>query len=267
MNNQEFAVFIGQKGQELYRDMPWREDTRPYYVLVSELMLQQTQVTRVLPKFAAFIAQFPDEGTLARASLAEVLRLWQGLGYNTRAKYVHQAAEMIIDEYGGVMPDTEKELLRLPGVGKNTAGAILAYSFNQPALFVETNIRTVYIHHFFADSAIVDDRAILEKLDATLDRAQPREFYWALMDYGAWLKAQGVKNNAQSKQYKKQSPLRGSLREMRGMIIRALSSAPPSHESLSSLLGDDPRLPPALDSLRRDRLIESVDGTWQLSRK
>ena len=142
---------LAQRGEELYRTMPWREDTRPYYVLVSELMLQQTQVPRVVPKFEAFIAVFPDEKALAAATLADVLKLWQGLGYNRRAKFLHEAAKMIVQEFGGVFPKSEADIMRLPGVGKNTAGAIIAYAFNMPSIFVETNVRTVYIHHFFAD--------------------------------------------------------------------------------------------------------------------
>ena len=117
---------LRQKGEELYRDMPWRDDTRPYYVLVSELMLQQTQVSRVIPKFDAFIARLPDEKSLADASLAEVLKLWQGLGYNRRAKYLHDSARHIVHDFAGKFPEEEADILKLPGVGKNTAGAIMA---------------------------------------------------------------------------------------------------------------------------------------------
>ncbi|NCU39047.1 A/G-specific adenine glycosylase, partial [Candidatus Saccharibacteria bacterium] len=158
----EFQAFLRQKGKELYREMPWRSDTRPYYVLVSELMLQQTQVSRVIEKFTEFIARFPDEQSLAAAYLADVLYAWQGLGYNRRAKYLHDSATMIVDTFDGSFPTNVAELLLLPGVGKNTAGALLAYAFNQPSIFIETNIRTVYIHHFFNDSADVTDAQIVE---------------------------------------------------------------------------------------------------------
>src|SRR6476620_8730084 len=179
-----FTGLIWQRGSELYRDMPWRDDTRPYYVLVSELMLQQTQVSRVIPKFNAFVEAFPNEQTLAESSLAEVLVRWQGLGYNRRAKFLHDAAKRIATEFGGVFPTEAHDILSLPGVGKNTLGAIQAYAFNQSALFIETNIRTVYIHHFFNDQFDVSDSQISEKLEQTLDREHPRAFYWALMDYG-----------------------------------------------------------------------------------
>jgi A/G-specific adenine glycosylase len=213
METDEFRRLLRQQGEELYRDMPWRQDTRPYYVLVSEMMLQQTQVDRVIPKFDAFVAAFPDEKALAKASLADVLKLWQGLGYNRRAKFLHEAAKQIVTRGG--FPDDEAGLVSLPGVGKNTAGAILTYAYNTPAVFIETNVRAVYIHHFFDDGALVDDSDIRELLEKTLDRDDPRTFYWSLMDYGSWLKRQGVRAS-RSKQYKKQSPLRGSVREVRG---------------------------------------------------
>lgn len=264
MTNEEFQRLIYRKGEKLYRDMPWREDTRPYYVLVSELMLQQTQVSRVIPKFNEFIKRFPDEKGLAAAPLADVLKVWQGLGYNRRAKYLHEAAKKIV-ELGG-FPDTKAGLLALPGVGKNTAGAILAYSFNQPSIFIETNIRTVYIHHFFNDHFDVDDRHIREKLEETLDHEHPREFYWALMDYGSQLKASGVRNISQSKHYKKQSPLKGSLREVRGMILRELAHGDRTPEELKRSMPADERFDVALESLSKEKLIEITNRKIHLTK-
>lgn len=246
--------------------MPWRRDTRPYHVLVSELMLQQTQVSRVVPKFEAFVARFPDEKTLAAASLSDVLRLWQGLGYNRRAKYLHDAAKMIVHDYRGMMPGTYDELLRLPGVGKNTAGAILAYAYSQPAIFVETNIRTVYIHHFFDDTSQVSDAMIVDKLTDTLDRDQPRRFYQALMDYGSWLKASGVRNVTRSKHHTRQAPLEGSVRQVRGQIITALSQREMTHSQLVETVTHDQRLTPALDGLVRDGLVEIDNHVVRLTK-
>lgn len=266
MEKDEFQRFIAQRGEELYRAMPWREDTRPYYVLVSELMLQQTQVPRVVPKFAAFIAAFPDERALASASLADVLKLWQGLGYNRRAKFLHQAAQMIVSEYGGRFPENEVDILRLPGVGNNTAGAILAYAFNQPAIYVETNVRTVYIHHFFADNFAVDDKQIIELVAATIDRDKPRAFYQALMDYGSWLKGQGVRNTAQSRHYKKQSPLQGSVREVRGQIIKQLSGGDMNEAVLRRLVAADERFDAALAGLVRDELVAVTNAQVHLTK-
>lgn len=254
-----FKELVRSQAEELYRDMPWREDTRPYYVLVSELMLQQTQVSRVIPKFEVFIEQFPSEHELAAASLGEVLGLWQGLGYNRRAKFLHEAAKMIVAL--GTFPQTLEDLLALPGVGKNTAGAIMAYSFNQPVVYVETNIRTVYIHNFFNDQFDIDDKEIRHLLEQTIDRDNPRQFYWALMDYGTWLKNQGVKNIDQSRHYKKQSTLKGSLREMRGAILRQLTTS----GSLSTLEKDE-RYEAALEGLVRDGLVRKSNDNIELTK-
>lgn len=264
MKNEEFVELVWQKGRELYRDMPWREDTRPYYVLVSELMLQQTQVDRVIPKFQTFITKFPNEESLASTSLADVLREWQGLGYNRRAKFLHEAAKTVVTL--GSFPDSFDDLIKLPGVGKNTAGAILAYSLNEPSIFIETNIRTVYIHHFFADNFDVNDQEIIEKLEQTLDQEHPREFYWALMDYGSYLKRNGIKNISQSKHYKKQAPLKGSIREVRGRIVAALSGSDLSPTVLKKITQADERFQRALDGLVHDGLISETNGTFHLTK-
>lgn len=264
---QEFIQLLYEKSHELYREMPWRHDTRGYYVLVSEIMLQQTQVDRVMPKFLQFIAQFPDFQTLAAAPLAEVLVLWSGLGYNRRAKFLHEAARRVMQEYGGELPSAQEQLLTLPGVGKNTTGALMAYVYNQPVLYVETNIRTVYLHHFFADRRDITDVEIMEKLAATLDHEQPRQFYWALMDYGAWLKKNGVRNVAASKHYRKQTPLKGSVREVRGAIIRALTTGDMTHAQLVAQADTrDGRYELAHAQLLAERLIEQDEHIVRLTR-
>ena len=255
-----FQELVWQKGRELYRDMPWRCDTRPYYVLVSELMLQQTQVARVIPKFETFIEYFPDEYALAQASLADVLRLWQGLGYNRRARFLHEAVRIIVNEYQGVFPSDEAGLISLPGVGKNTAGAVRAYSFNQPSIFIETNVRTVYFHHFFQNQENISDKELYEMVARTMDVEHPREWYWALMDYGSWLKAQGISNVSRSTHYTKQSPLRGSLRETRGVILRQLvGSEAVLIEDLRTQIAMDDRFDTALAGLIRDKLLTQND--------
>lgn len=264
MDNEEFGRLIRQYGEELYRDMPWRQDTRPYYVLVSELMLQQTQVDRVIPKFEAFIRTFPDEHVLADASLADVLRQWQGLGYNRRAKFLHESAKKIVGL--GQFPDEAAGLLDLPGVGKNTAGALLAYAYNKPAIFIETNVRAVYIHHFFAENELVDDTQIVQKMQETVPWREPgelgygpRAFYWALMDYGSYLKRQGVLPS-RSRHYKKQSPLKGSVREIRGQIIAELTNGDRSKAQLGQAIVIDDRFEPALTGLVNDGLV-TVQGS------
>lgn len=258
MQPAEFTEFVLQKGQALYRPMPWRDDVRPYYILVSELMLQQTQVARVAPKFEAFIAAFPDTKALSRAPLSAVLALWSGLGYNRRAKFLHAAAQMVEAEFGGQLPRTIRELQTLPGVGPNTAGAIMTYAYNQPVAFIETNVRTVYLHHFFADTPEVTDKEIHALLEVTLPTHHPREFYWALMDYGSWLKARGVRNNAQSKHYKKQSPLEGSLRQMRGWLLRDLAFGSEAMSVLLERYGDDARFLPALEALEAEGFLRTT---------
>ena len=266
VNTDEFTLLLQRKGEELYRDMPWRDDTRPYYVLVSELMLQQTQVLRVVPKFQAFINRFPNETALVNASLADVIKLWQGLGYNRRAKFLHQSAGMIMNEFGGVFPEDEVDMLSLPGVGKNTAGAIRAYAFNQPSIFVETNIRTVYIHHFFNDTFEVDDKDIVALLETSLDYSNPRRFYQNLMDYGSWLKANGVRNISSSKHYKRQSPLEGSIRQVRGQILRELASEDLAIEQLMDRTTQDHRFDVAIKGLMSDGIVGDTDGVFHLTK-
>src|SRR5258708_5455020 len=163
-------------------DLPWRRPEADgsfdaYKILVSEVMLQQTQVQRVIPKYHEFLRQFPTLRVLDNAPLGQVLVAWQGLGYNRRAKFLWQAAQMAGQDFGGHMLRDQKQLERLPGVGVNTARAILAYAFNEPVVFIETNIRTVFIHHFFKDETDIPDAAIRELVAQTLDHTKPRGWY------------------------------------------------------------------------------------------
>jgi A/G-specific adenine glycosylase len=233
---------------------------------VSEIMLQQTQVDRVIPKFNEFIATFPTIQSLAVARLEEVLRLWSGLGYNRRAKFLHEAAKRVVDEYGGVFPDSAQDVMTLPGVGVNTAGAILAYSFNQPSIFIETNVRTVYFYHFFDMQAEVTDKELREIVVETVDREHPREWYWALMDYGSYLKRNGAGQINKSRHYKKQSPLKGSLREVRGQIIKQLANGSGTETELKIALKADERFEKALQGLKKDGLVEETNGMIHLTR-
>lgn len=266
MDHAEFQNLIRRRGRELYRDMPWRRDTRPYYVLVSELMLQQTQVPRVIPKFEAFIAEFPDIEALAKASLADVLRQWSGLGYNRRAKYLYEAAKQVLAEYGGEMPNDYEQLKKLPGIGPGTAGAIRAYAFNQPVVFIETNVRTVYFHCFFEPSEKVSDAQLMPLVAATIDRGNPREFYWALMDYGTWLKQHARPSTSQSLHYKKQSKFKGSVREVRGQIVRVLGEGGVPLVELKTRVTIDERFTPALEGLLSDGLIVKTNNIFHLTK-
>lgn len=260
MDIDTFRKHVWDEGHRLYRDMPWRTAPTFYNVLVSEIMLQQTQVVRVCNKFIEFMQLFPTIEVLATADLSDVLRAWIGLGYNRRAKFLHDAAKQLVmlDR----LPQTVPELVRLPGIGPNTAGAIAAYTYNVPVPFVETNIRTVYIHHFFETQTIVHDDDIYEMVRLTLDAQHPREFYWALMDYGSWLKRVYGAHLRQSKQYVRQTPLAGSTREVRGEIIRLLKDRQYTKVDLQHQIKTmDERFPRALAGLQRDGLI-SITGLY-----
>ena len=207
-----------------YRSLPWRETNDPYAILVSEVMLQQTQVTRVGNYYGRFLARFPDPDSLAAAPLGAVLELWSGLGYNRRALALQRAAGAVAREHGGVIPADRDALLRLPGVGPATAGALLAFAFARPAVFIETNIRRVFLHQYFPAATTVPDAALLPLVARTLDRRQPRRWYYALMDWGAALGQQRAGNpNRRSAHYSRQSPFAGSRRELRGRVLRLLA--------------------------------------------
>ncbi len=202
------------------RHFPWRETKDPYNILVSEIMLQQTQAPRVVDKYNEFIKAFPDVFLLARAPLKKVLRLWQGLGYNRRAANLHKAAKEIVSQYQGKFPRNYDSLIELSGIGPATAGDIMAFAWNKAVVVIETNIRTVFIHHFFKDKKDIHDKNILPLIEKTLDKKNPREWYYALMDYGAHLKKTLPNPSRRSLHYTKQSPFKGSNRELRSKILK-----------------------------------------------
>lgn len=204
------------------REFPWRKTHNPYKILVSELMLQQTQASRVVSKFETFIKRFPDFQRLNQATTAEVLQLWQGLGYNRRALYLKRIAEKAMTEYKGEILIEPQFLQTFPGIGPYTARAIYVFVKNKPETFLETNIRRVFIHHFFNDKQKITDKELLPLIEQTLDSQNPREWYYALMDYGAHLAKQIPNPNRKSAHYTKQSKFTGSLRQTRGKILKLL---------------------------------------------
>ncbi|MFA5997872.1 MAG: A/G-specific adenine glycosylase [Candidatus Paceibacterota bacterium] len=216
-------------------------------------MLQQTQVERVLPFYKDFIKKFPTAKRLAAAPFSEVLKSWQGLGYNRRAKMLHSAAK----ELATRKATTVSELEALPGVGPYTARAISAFAYNQDVVFVETNIRTAVIHHFFRNKKKVSDTEIEKILAQALPKGRARGWYSALMDYGAFLKRSGISYNAKSKTYAKQSKFSGSLREARGAILREFTQGVTSRTHLVSLLGPARRqqMKTAFEALLAEGLI------------
>jgi A/G-specific adenine glycosylase len=213
------------------RDFPFRRNISPYNVLVSEIMLQQTQTNRVSEKFTEFISAFPDFKTLMDAPLEKVLNKWQGLGYNKRAIALKNIAKKVIEEYGGKLPADIEILKSFPQIGYNTASSIITFAYNLPTYFIETNIRRVYIYFFFPASNSVSDVQILPIIKKTLDFKKPREWYYALMDYGVMLKKTHPELHKKSNHYRKQSKFKGSTRELRGKILRYLLKNSESHIS------------------------------------
>jgi A/G-specific adenine glycosylase len=209
------------------RDLPWRTTTDPYRILVSEIMLQQTQVERVIDKYRAFLAVFPDFSTLATAPLPELLRLWQGMGYNRRALSLRALAQQVVTGHNGSLPANRDTLITLPGIGPYTSGAIMAFAFNMPVVFMDTNIRRVFIHEFFQDSENIHDNELLPLVEQTLDVRNLRNWYNALMDYGATLKRTQANPNKRSAHYARQSPFENSNRQVRGRILKAILNEAP----------------------------------------
>ena len=209
------------------RSLPWRKTRNPYRILVSEIMLQQTQVERVIVKYREFLAAFPDFAGLAKAPLSKLLRIWSGLGYNRRALALKSLAQKVVDGHGGKLPSDTDKLIALPGIGKYTAGAVMAFAFNKPVVFMDTNIRRVFIHEFFHDQENVHDEEIIPLVEQTLDCNDPRTWYNALMDYGAMLKQEQVNPNRRSAHYTRQSPFENSNRQVRGRILKALVAESP----------------------------------------
>ncbi len=248
------------------RDFPWRRTTKPYNIVVSEVMLQQTQVERVHDKFLEFIHAYPDFDSLSKASQKDVLALWQGLGYNRRALALKRLAEEVISRYSGELPENPEGLCALPGIGKTTAGEILAFAFNIPSVFIETNIRRVFIHEFFDGEEDVKDTEILPLVEATVDEENPREWYWALMDYGSMLKKKVENPNRRSAHYTRQPPFQGSDRRIRGIILRTiLRKASTTEEDLLKEIGaDQGRLTGILKKMGEEGLIKERDGLYSI---
>jgi len=236
-------------------DLAWRKTKDPYKILVSEVMLQQTQVPRVEGKYKEFLKAFPTLQMLAKAPLGDVLRVWNGLGYNRRAKFLHDAAKDIVLKHAGKMPQSLDVLLALPGVGEYTAKAVRVFAFNEPEILIETNIRTAFFHHFYSSvlqKTRIRDEQIVPLARAAAKGQDPREWHSAVMDYGAHLKASGVRLNSRSKHYAKQSRFEGSLRQVRGEILKAIAKELPLTGVRNKYSS---RFETAFDSLVREGLV------------
>lgn len=246
------------------REFLWREDINPYTIAVSEIMLQQTQTDRVAKKFPNFIQQFPNFFELANAKFPQVLSLWKGLGFNRRALNLHNMASIISSVYGGELPKDIPLLEQFNGIGKATARSIFTFAFNEPSIFIETNIRTVFLYFYFNDEerrSSIHDNVLLELVEATLDRSSPREWYYALMDFGAMIKKTVGNQNHKSFHYKKQSPFEGSKRQLRGQILDILlKHSEVSREMLAKVYENSVhQIDPVIDDLIVEGLVKEQD--------
>ena len=295
---ESFRTSIRAEGSRLYRDLPWRRTRDPYAIWLSEVMLQQTQVPRVLTRWQEWLERFPSVEALAAADTADVLAAWQGMGYNRRALALKSAAETVVREHDGVFPRDAAALRALPGIGPATAQGIRAFAFDLPGVYLETNVRTVLLHHFFPDVPGVPDRELTPLAEATCpaspdggsdenvpyavpqdERDTPRSWYYALLDYGAYLKKTIPNPSRRSSTYTRQSRFEGSRRQKRAHIVRMLLDARASGAGALSLdevragldefeLGagrervGESDVVSILDDLVREGFARTVDGAW-----
>jgi len=241
MTTKEFQKIIRAHYKKHKREFPWRKTRDPYRILVSEIMLQQTQAHRVLPKYKSFVKKFPTVEALARGKLSVVLNEWQGLGYNRRALYLKRTAETIHKNFSGKFPKDFKTLSSLPGVGPVTAGDIMAFAWNAPVSVIETNVRSVFIHFFFNDRKNIPDKKIIPLIEKTLDRKNPREWYYALFDYGVYIKKTGNPSR-RSAHYVKQSRFEGSHRQKRAQVLKMILNSSYTKAEISKRLGYAPEI-------------------------
>lgn len=221
-----FVALVREQGAALYRDLPWRNIDDAYGVLVSEVMLQQTQVARVQRYWQRWMSLFPTVDALAAADTATVLEAWQGLGYNRRALALKRACEQCSAEHAGQLPQKVDELVRLPGIGPATAAGVVAFAYDRPSVYIETNVRSVFLHELFPDGQGVSDKQLAPYVADTCPDEGARSWYYALLDYGAHLKTQVANPSRRSSHYARQSAFEGSRREKRSFILKCVLAAP-----------------------------------------
>lgn len=262
----QFKSIIWDHYNAKKRDFAWRTTSDPYHILVSEIMLQQTQTHRVVPKYAAFIEKFPTVIDLANAPLADLLFMWQGLGYNRRAKSLHAACKAIVHTHNGIFPNTPEELIKLPGVGPYTSGAVCTFAFNKPHVFIETNIRAVFIYFFFQHKSQIHDKELYPLIQETVDTKNPREWYYALMDYGVLLKKKLPNPARKSAHHAVQSKFEGSDRQIRGAVIRLLTETVAlSYENIILSIGkEEERIKKILYQLCKEKMILEHNNLFRL---
>ena len=252
LGRDEFVALVNERGRELYRDLAWRNIDDAYAVLVSEIMLQQTQVARVERFWPRWLGAFPTVDALAAADTAVVLEMWQGLGYNRRALSLKRACEICASDAAGQLPRAVDGLMALPGIGPATAAGVVAFAYNEPSVYIETNVRSVFLHELFPGREGVSDKEIAPFVADTCPDRDARGWYYALLDYGAHLKTQVANPARRSKHYARQGAFEGSRRQKRSFLLKQVLASP---EGISD--GDLAR---ALDEAERAAGREAVDA-------
>lgn len=271
---EEFSATVWERGRELYRDLPWHDTHDPYAILLSEVMLQQTQVSRVMGRWEQWLETFPTIADLASAPLPPVLELWQGMGYNRRALNLKRCAEEVVAMHDGVVPSDKKALLALPGIGPSTSAGVRVFAFRQPDMYLETNVRAVFIHELFPGRESVADKELVSLVEATCPQdARVRAWYYALLDYGAYLKKTMPNPTRRSKHYTRQSKFEGSHRQKRAYLLRRVIDDALSTEDLARDLAQSERasgrqepsveeVRAILDELEREGFVMRRGDAW-----
>lgn len=277
-----FRALVLAQGRKLYRDLPWRRTTDPYAIWISEVMLQQTQVSRVDGRWQRWLERFPTVDALAAAQTADVLDEWQGMGYNRRALSLLHAAQTV-SEAGGRMPREAADLMSLPGIGPATAAGIRAFAYDLPGVYLETNVRTVFLHELYPDAVAVPDKELVPlvkatcPLDASNAKDDPRTWYYALLDYGAYLKKTVPNPSRRSRTHVRQSRFEGSHRQKRAMVVRSLLAHRASGGAPATLVAEELSVQEAaagrgpvdecivlelLEELSREGFCHEEEGLW-----
>ncbi len=264
---EEFQSAVWAFYKKNRRDFVWRNTHNPYHIVVSEIMLQQTQTARVAEKYEHFLQQFPSFEALACTSVAAVLTAWVGLGYNRRALALQGIAQKVVNEYGGVLSSEPIILESFKGLGPATAASIVAFAYNQPTVFIETNIRAVYLHAFFGHKQeLISDKQLLPLVAATVDSKNAREWYYALMDCGVELKKLYKNPSRKSKHHTQQSKFEGSDRQIRGVVVRILTQKQTVLlEELQELGYEKERLVKILSDLCKEGFVLQLSDGYAIS--
>ncbi len=250
------------------RDLPWRKTSDPYAILVSEMMSQQTQLSRVIPKYLEWMQQLPTLESLSTASTDQVLRFWSGLGYNRRAIYLKNISQLVVSDYNGQFPKEYDNLITLPGIGKYTASAISCFAFNQQIVVIDTNVRKTILLTFFPynEHHLVNDKEISHVANLLLPKRKAKIWNQALMDYAA------IQLKGRKVPLKKQPQFIYSSRYYRGMIIKLLLQKKQIlRKDIGVEVGYDPKktngsIDALIDKLVKEKLIVSKGSYLQLPR-